>query len=612
MVELERMIDEMMTEEYQDSKQGVQRKAISSAERLQPGVRVYNGELEFIFGEEQDLVIDPGNNSLLIVNGDQETGKVTIYPTDKVVLTLRDELVPPQFSINLIEQEMIALLTFTPGKRIVRTLSDTAFKTHLRIEVNEEIEYYNDIQPQQIVDELKAMGVQQGLLFPAIKKVTDVNKSYELIVAKGKMPIEGIDGDLEVHIEYEEFDPDGLEKVNFHEMNAITNVKEDQVIATHIAPLQGTEGRSLLGKVIRVKPVRDINLRLGKNVKMIDRNLVATISGKPSLDWRDKLVRVEVNHEFHHPGEVNIESGNIRFEGDIRIGGDVLPSMFVGATGSITLGGSVNKATIHAVKSARIRGNVLSSTISVGKQEVVISVLVGVLKDVVTILNQIKRAVEQVFLIRGDEADDLSPSEFKRLIYLLLEKKGLHFESLNKDFIQSVKKHSEQLTSEWTNVADKLYSIFINPLNEELEGMTGFELLIEEANVLVDLYGIEVSPQTQLVLPYAINSVLYSNGDIEVTSKGVYHTSITAENNVTIRGVCRGGEIIAGNDIMLQETGSKNPVKTIVKTGMTGRIKIGKAYVGTEIQVGTRKYSFSRDEIDVFARLDEEGELVIR
>ena len=42
-------------------------------------------------------------------------------------------------------------------------------------------------------------------------------------------------------------------------------------------------------------------------------------------------------------------------------------------------------------------------------------------------------------------------------------------------------------------------------------------------------------------VPYAINSVLYSNGNIVVTSKGLYHSSVTAGHDITVRGVCRGG-----------------------------------------------------------------------
>lgn len=575
------------------------------------GVKLSGGELQFSFEGTQYPVLIPTDSVQLYVNGEQKKEKAIILPTDEVTVTLRDESIPPQFSIQLIEQEMIALLHFTPGKRVSRTLTDTDWQSQLVLEAAEAVEFFNNIDPQQIVDELKHMGVQQGLIFPAIKKVTEVNKPYELIVAKGTLPVEGTDGDLEVHIQYEEFDPDSEEKVDFREMNAIMNVRKGQVIATHILPVPGTEGRNLLGKPIRVKPVRDIHLRLGKNVKLVDQDVVALISGKPSLDWRDKLVKIDVHHEFNHPGEVDLESGNIRFEGDVRIGGNVMPSMFVGATGSIYIGGSVTKATIHAVHSATIRGNVLSSTISVGEQEVVISELVDDLKHVVSTMDQIKTAIQQVVVIRGHGMDEMTPAELKRLIYLLMEKKYSRFEELNRQFIQNVKDHADQLADEWSSMADRLYDAFVNPLKESLDGLAEFGLLLEDAQMLIQMYGTEASPKNELVVPYAINSTLFSNGNIEVTSKGVYHSSLTAKHDITIKGVCRGGEVIAENNITLQETGSDNPVKTVVKTSRTGRIKIGLAYAGTEIQVGSRKHIFSKNGHSIVARLDEDEQLVL-
>ncbi|WP_194841484.1 FapA family protein [Sporosarcina obsidiansis] len=572
-------------------------------------VRVQGGEIQCQFEDDRLPSVIPNEKALLYINGERQTEPTLIRPEDEVNLIICDEVIAPKFTIQLIEKDMIALLSFTPGKRIQRSLADTAWTQRLAIQVEETIEMTNDLKPQNIVDELKKMGIQSGLLFPAIKKVTEVDKPYELIVAKGTLPIEGTDGDLEVHIRYEEFDPDSEEKVDFREMNAITNVKEGQVIATHVLPVPGTPGRNLLGRKIPVKPVRDIVLRLGKNVKQVDNEIITLISGKPALDWREKLVKIEVNNEFNHPGEVDLESGNIRFEGDVRIGGNVLPSMFVGATGGVYIGGSVTKATIHAMKSVTVRGNVLSSTISVGKQEAAISELAGLVKEVTHLLVQIKDAVDQIFVIRGQGEAELSPSELKRLIYLLMEKRYAQFEEVNKRFIQKVRAQGEAFDEEWSEVAERLYDIFINPLNENLQDMTDFAQLIEDAKILVQLYDTESSPQSKLSVPYAINSTLYSSGHIEVFSKGVYHSNLTAEQTITIKGVCRGGEISAPLEVLLQEAGSESPVKTVIRTSADGRIKIGKAYVGTEVQVGTRKHVFSKDGTNITAHLDSDGEL---
>ncbi|MDV6378343.1 FapA family protein [Sporosarcina sp. GW1-11] len=571
--------------------------------------RIQEGKIQFQFNDNSLPSIIPNENALLYVNGELCTQPISIQPEDQVTLTICDEVVAPKFTIQLIEKNMIALLSFTPGKRIKRSLANTAWSPRLAIRVDEVTEVTNDIKPQQIVDELKVMGVQQGLVFPAIKKATEVDKPYELIVAKGTLPVEGTDGDLEVHVRYEAFDPNSEEKVDFREMNAITNVKEGQVIATHVLPVEGTAGRSLLGHKIPVKPVRDVILRLGKNVEQVDRDLVALISGKPVIVWRDRLVEIEVNSEFNHPGEVSLESGNIRFEGDVRIGGNILPSMFVGATGSIFVGGSITKATIHAMKSVMVRGNVLSSTISVGKQEAAINELARLIKEVTHLLVQIKEAVDQIFIIRGQGEADLNPSELKRLIQLLMEKRYAQLEDLNKQFIQKVRSQKATLDEEWTNVADSLYDIFINPINEDMQNLEEFGRVVEEAQILAQLYDGGSSLQTKLSVPYAINSTLYSNGHIEVYSKGVYHCNLSAEQTIKINGVCRGGEISAPFEIVLQESGSKNPVKTVIRTSAEGCIKIGRAFAGTEIYVGIRKHVFTKDGTNITARLNAEGEL---
>ena len=582
---------------------------VTEMEKRISGARIQDGEIEFQFDGDRLPSVIPNDHALLTINGELRSEPVLIQREDEVAITIHDEVIAPKFTVQLMEKDMIALLSFTPGQRIKRTLSNTVWAPRLVIRVEEEIEYTNDLKPQMIVDELKSMGIQQGILFPAIKKVTEVDKPYELIVAKGTLPIPGTDGDLEVHIRYEEFDPDSEEKVNFREMNAITNVKEGQVIATHVPPVAGTAGHSLLGRPIPVKPVRDILLRLGKNVKQVEQDIVTLISGKPMLDWRERLVKIDVNNEFNHPGEVGLESGNIRFEGDVRIGGNVMPSMFVGATGSVFIGGSVTKAEIHAMKTVVVRGNVLSSTISVGKQEAMVSELATLIKNVTEFLVQIREAVNQIFIIRGQGEERLSPSELKRLIYLLMEKRYSQFEEVNKTFIQRVREQKDKVNEEWSSVANQLYDIFINPLNEDLQSMEEFEQLIENAQILVQLYDTESSPQTTLTVPYAINSTLYSNGHIEVVSKGVYHSDLSADETVKIKGVCRGGEIYARLEVSLQEAGSESPIKTIIRTSADGRIKIGKAHIGTEMYIGTRKYVFSKDATNINAHLDSQGEL---
>jgi len=421
------------------------------------GSRISNEKIDIQFSGNKYPIVVPGLNINFSINGIQIKQQSIISPGDKVEVTVSDELIPPHIEIQLIEHDMLAMLIFTPGKKVKRTLRDTEFEQILHIEADEDIEYYNDLDPQVIVEHLKSLGIQKGLLFPAIKKVTDVIKPFETIVAKGVPPIEGLDGDIEMHIDYQEKTPGELEKVDFHEVNLIVSVEAGQVIATYIPPIQGTPGSSLLGKVVPVKKSNDIVLRLGMNVTRVDNDIVAGISGKPSVDWRNKFVKIDVNHEFHHQGEVDMGSGNIRFEGNVSVQGNIQPSMFVGATGTVSVGGSVTKATIHAMKSAEVKGNVFSSTISVGQHEFIIGELTTQLSEIAGYLELIQAAIQQILLIRGETDDSLSSAELNHLIRLLLEKKYMTFQDLNRHFLQKVKNHSLQLPVEWTEMPTTLY-----------------------------------------------------------------------------------------------------------------------------------------------------------
>jgi len=506
---------------------------------------------------------------------------------------------------------MLAMISVIPGKKVIRELFDTDYEEVLQVKAEEYIEYYNDIDPQTIVNELKLLGVQKGLIFSAIKNATEVEEKTEAIIAKGIQPIDGLDGDLVMHIGIEERPVDELVPIDFRESSTLLTVTAGERIATHILATAGKDGHNLLGKLIPVKKVNEINIRTGKNVEIIGNDIVAKIAGKPVVERRNRHIKIDVYKEFVHSGEVDLKSGNIRFDGDVRIGGNIHPSMFVTTLGAIFIGGSVTKATIHSAKAVTVGKNVFTSTISVGKQKHILGELAISLEEILKYLEQLRDAVKQILFVRDAETEDLTAAELNHLIRLLLEKKYTMFQELNKNFIQRVKNHSMELPAEWVKLANKFYEIFIHSMSERLKDAVGLGLLIDEAWVLVEIYRVEPEPKSMLSVPYAINSELYCNGDIVITSKGLYHSFVKAGNNVSVNGVCRGGEVFGGNQVILHQSGSKNMVKTVVKTGAAGSIRIGHAYAGTEVCVGSQKHTFKRDRVNVYIKLSENGDLEI-
>ncbi|HEX5564467.1 MAG TPA: FapA family protein, partial [Sporosarcina sp.] len=239
--------------------------------------------------------------------------------------------------------------------------------------------------------------------------------------------------------------------------------------------------------------------------------------------------KAQTVNEFIHDGNVDMRSGDIRFDGNVRIGNDVETSMFVGATGKVIIQGAVQKATVEAGTSAIIEGNVLSSTVEVGMQEVLVDGLASQLSGLLVYLDRINKATLEIINIRGVRPAEVDASELKDLVRVTLKEEYLDFQHDKFEFIHKAQNHSTQLSSEWMTVVEKLHNIFTDTSLTVVRNAEEFSTLLKEAHMLVEQYSAMGCGGSRLKLPYAINSVLSCNGTIEVTDSGLYNCSVTAK-----------------------------------------------------------------------------------
>ncbi|MFS0690752.1 FapA family protein [Sporosarcina sp. 179-K 8C2 HS] len=314
-------------------------------------------------------------------------------------------------------------------------------------------------------------------------------------------------------------------------------------------------------------------------------------------------VKAQMVNEFFHDGNVDVRSGNIQYDGDVRIGQDVESSMFVGAAGKIFIHGAVRKATIEAGTSAIIEGNVLSSSITVGMLEMLEEELAEQLSGILSYLDRINEMILQIIQVRGVLPEEVNASELKDLVRVILKEEYLDFQYENSEFTQRAKNHSADLSPEWEPVIEKLYNVFTDTSMTVVKNAEEFSTLLKEAHALVERYSAREIGDSLLKLPYAINSILSCNGNIEVTDSGLYNCSVTAKKQVSIEGCCRGGVIFGGEKVSIQETGSKKGVKTVIKTESDGTISIGLARCGTEIWIGDAVHHIDTDTLGVHARM---------
>ncbi|MDV6377528.1 FapA family protein [Sporosarcina sp. GW1-11] len=571
--------------------------------------RIYNGQLDVRFEEQSYPIILPASGVELRINGEVIQQRTILLPTDTIVCQAITENIPALFVIQLDKEHMIAIATVTPGMHITRALVDTSWQEILNIQVTEKIQMTNDLSTQDFVEELLEMGIEHGLSMDGIQQATETLVRKEFIIARGTPMIDSQDATLKIPESNKKELVDDHERVDFREHSPVPTVKAGQLIATYIPPVRGEMGINLFGDSLPVKPPKEFILRPGSKVNCFQNKIYAKIDGRPMIERRGKLVKVDVNPEFRHMTDVDLECGNIHFEGDVWIGGSVHSSMFVAAAGNIEIMKNCTKASIRGTKSVIVKGSIFSSTVTVGIQEKIIALLVEDLKEILTYLKNIESALGQIFTLREEKAEEVPPFILKQAIHLLLDQKYGDFLDLIKQFIQVVKNHSRRVEKEWLELSDSFYLLFVDPLREEQATVVSLRKLINKTDLLLEVYSEEVRPESLLQAAFALNSILYSNGNIQIRSKGVYNCSITALNDIIIKGVCRGGEVIAGRHIEMDETGSAAGVKTKIQT-TDGVIRIGKAYPGTIIQIGELRHEFFTITQDVIARINEKGILV--
>jgi uncharacterized protein (DUF342 family) len=215
--------------------------------------------------------------------------------------------------------------------------------------------------PDKIIDYLEDKGIKAGIIYDAIKEMTDSMIFGRFVnIARGKLPIDGRDGYFDFMFDTRpsktpKLNSDGT--VDYKNLNLIQVVEKDQLIARYIKKTDGIDGFNVLGDIIESKKGKDLPPLRGKGFRISEdeSEYYAEINGKIELN----LGHITIKNVFVISKDVDLETGNIDFRGDIEISGDVKAGMVVKTTGSVTINGLVETAVIEAGKDVLIKGGVL-------------------------------------------------------------------------------------------------------------------------------------------------------------------------------------------------------------------------------------------------------------
>lgn len=204
---------------------------------------------------------------------------------------------------------------------------------------------------EQLVALLGEQNIRQGLNLSSLQMILK-NKAYNqpVVVARGKEPVNGKDGYFTYHFNTDTHNhkptilPDG--SVDYFNSSAYEFTTKNQLLAEYTPATPGEYGYTVTGKLMIPKRGKDLPVLRGKGFVMSEDHLTYRALNSGQIEFqKDKL---NIINCLSVQKDLDLSVGNINFDGNVEISGNVIPNMVIRATGYVKVNGYVEAATIYA------------------------------------------------------------------------------------------------------------------------------------------------------------------------------------------------------------------------------------------------------------------------
>ncbi len=493
----------------------------------------------------------------------------------------------PLFEIHVSEDKLHAYFQLNSKERYAWRLVDCEPAPEVVIAAEEDKNIVLEtVHLEDVVNQIEQMSIKSNLDFASIQQEL-VHPTYKpLIIAQGKAPTAGKDAQLEIyfspHVENQFFEVSGAVDLRNH-LN-IPSVKRGDVIAKKSPLVDGIPGYDVNGNVIIPAPPKDIMIHVKPNIELRPGGeLIALREGRPRIT-SGKIKTVDISTSYIVPGDVDIETGNIIFSGDVIIYGNVTDHMIIESLGNVYVYGCVYNSTITATGSIYVKENVIGGKLYSGYFGVMFNRLYHTSKSLseevgklLTAAKMLERALESrkqtvrfgqiVLLLMENKFKDLSAG-LKDLMYVIA-----NIQHLKKDEYRKLKEISEVLLHPAKLLETASYSL-----------LQSFQSMLQDTHQEVERMQ---EDQVRISINHCHNSQLKSNGDIVIYRDGVILSDLYSARDIIFKrelSVCRGSQLDAGDSISAKMVGGQTGANTILKAKrrvsvqkmFSGRVCVGK------------------------------------
>lgn len=549
-------------------------------------------------------VLIPSVNAKLIIDDKEVSSKTEVFSRNKIEAVLADETSEPvrKMDINISNNNMKAYITIRYVPKIVYKLKDVQSRNRVVLEVEEKEQQYPPIYTvNELKEQLAQNNIKYGVIEENLKHAVSKEGADNLLIARGDEAVNDEDDTLEILFKSEnkkEYSEDKNGTVDFKSIGFVNCVNKGAVLAIKHEGRPGADGKDVAGKVTKHKIGKKISLKTGEGCEIKDNKVIAARQGEPS--YIGQRFCIYNMHEVQ--SDVDLKTGNIKFDGDVAIHGEVKEGMEVEAGGSVKVAKSVENAKIRAKGNISIQQNVIFSTILAGGQDIEKIQLLQNYSDLYNNINQLIEAVKQVrdYNLLGE---GISNGE---IIKALLENR---FKAVTR-IINAI------MLSE--DAGDELKKI----LKEKLVGFGPINIkFVDELVEIASLINNEItmvkgtlSIPVDVSVGYSQNSTIQSSGNIMFTGKGEYVSNIIANGKIAFSNpasVARGGLIKAKSEIRCGTVGSIGAVPTKLTVDKGGNIYAAVAYPNTSFCIDSKECIIDTASKDIHAYLGDDGEITV-
>ncbi|KXS42349.1 MAG: hypothetical protein AWU54_1348 [Candidatus Frackibacter sp. T328-2] len=587
---------------------------LNSKERFEELVFIEEDKIRLKKTNENSYpVIQSGTNINLYVNNNLVKDSILVSGNDDIRVETEDKEPNNELNIDNTQDKMMAFLKITQQKGI-KYKAEIIQNTD-----NDEIliiaKEIREIEPpkvdlEEVYKKLKELNITYGIKEGFIKKAIE-SPGEEFLIAEGRPATGSVDEKIEYLFNKEDSNKNisqqPAQKIDYFSINSINSVKKGEVLAIKHASKYGKVGYNIFGEKLGVKPPQNIDWQIGDGVEIIGDKAVATKDGRPAIQ-NGELTIFEI---YVVKGDVNLSEGNIDFNGDVIVMGDVCENFQVKATGMIKVNGNVAQAFLEAGGDILVKNNIIGSEVVAGGLATYYQKCYFYLNKLVELFEELEKAILQLKSHKSFKTKDLEKNGEKQIIQLLLDTKYTEISKILKEFYTLIDDLEQKTIMKDLNYVVKNLKGKISENGfckiQELTELIILRRRINDVCQVLKKFDFNVS---KVQAGYLQNSYVNASGDIIINRNGAYNSNLNAGGKIEfkgIKGVFRGGNINSQGDIMIKELGSPGGSKVQVQVPEGKKVYAKKAYINVVVKIGNQTYKFDYEQNNITVTLDDDG-----